>query len=934
MKTIRTVLLFVVLSGGLMGIRAAPETEIDIEIVTEPERMDTASSIFDTLISTDDAPYDTLSPLEKEPVLKRFVEAVYPDELAGEGITGVVVLDVLVNENGTIDSVAVVKGLHQQLDSSVADAVRQFEFEPAVAGGQPVPVLLTYEYRVTLDAVIDNIRVYVNFSGTVLERGTRIPVSNAEVMLTVLDTTADTSLPVPFTLYMNKIGSFEGQSVAGTSVVTETDSNGIFSFRSLPAGSCKVTIPVVGYESFTSLETLGSGERLDVIYRIRKIHYSEYEIVVYGREEAREVARRTLTVSEVRKIPGFGGDAVKVVQALPGVARPVFGGGAVIVRGAPTWDSKFYLDGVAIPQLYHFGGIKSTYNSEALQSIDFYPGGFSSRYGGAVAGIVDLKGRRADRERPKGFGDVSLLDATVFMESPVGEKVSVLATARRSYIGNLLGFATEHLSFLDLPVTVAPYYYDFIIRSDVEIDKQQNAFLTLFGSKDELELIVPFLRRGSSEIDSLADRVKQLRVFTMGIGGWDIKSNSGWENHLRASMIYGKGNGSIFGLAKFDVRSREYTLRDEASYTVNDKMKLNLGVDLWWQHYIQDAVFPNPDNTFFPTTFDTDFGLAGPYCDIEIHPVPKLLIIPGIRYDYYHELKYDGSIVPEFWDYRSDRYRKGGAGEPSFRISSRYEITGKQTVKASVGTYNQTPQPQGFTISESVGNPLLPATRARHIVAGYEHAFTDLIFADIQVYHNRQWGIPVFASTADIIGNPDGPRILPDGKGRMYGLELLLRHDNSERFFGWIAYTLARSERFSAAENRYALFSRDQTHNLQLVASYRFLRQWEAGTRVRYVSGNPYTPIIGSSYNVTNRFYRPLYGSENSLRNDPFFQVDIRVDKKFVFDRWMFSVYLDIQNVLVFLYRSPEFTVNNFDYTEQTAISSPFIPSLGLRAEF
>ena len=148
------------------------------------------------------------------------------------------------------------------------------------------------------------------------------------------------------------------------------------------------------------------------------------------------------------------------------------------------------------------------------------------------------------------------------------------------------------------------------------------------------------------------------------------------------------------------------------------------------------------------------------------------------------------------------------------------------------------------------------------------------------------------------------------------------------------AYTLARSERFNHEEGRYVLYNRDQTHNLQLVASYRFPLQWEAGTRIRYVSGNPFTPINGTVFDVTNRFYRPLFGEENSLRNDPFFQVDVRIDKKFIFDRWMFSVYLDMQNVLVFLYQSPEFTVYNYDYTEKTTISMPFIPSLGIRAEF
>jgi len=163
---------------------------------------------------------------------------------------------------------------------------------------------------------------------------------------------------------------------------------------------------------------------------------------------------------------------------------------------------------------------------------------------------------------------------------------------------------------------------------------------------------------------------------------------------------------------------------------------------------------------------------------------------------------------------------------------------------------------------------------------------------------------------------------------------VLLRHDNSERFFGWIAYTLSKSERYNRREKKYSLYNRDQTHNLQLVASVRLDRQWEAGVRARFVSGNPSTPVVGSVFDATSRFYRPLTGAENSTREDPFFQVDIRIDKKIVFDRWMLSVYLDMQNILVFLYQSPEFTVYNYDYTQTTSISSPFIPSLGIRAEF
>jgi hypothetical protein len=225
--------------------------------------------------------------------------------------------------------------------------------------------------------------------------------------------------------------------------MTHTDSSGAFEFKSLPSGPLRVTIPAVGYEQFETVDTLRRGEVLEVVYRMQRTSYAEYEITVYGKTEEKEVSRRSLTLNEVKKIPGFGGDAVKVVQALPGVARPSFGGGAVVVRGAPSWDSKFYLDGVMIPQLYHFGGIKSTYNSDGLESVDLYPGGFGVRYGSTIAGVIELKGRNAKRDRISGFADVNLFDATAFVEGPIGKNAGAIVSVRRSYIGDILGAVTK-----------------------------------------------------------------------------------------------------------------------------------------------------------------------------------------------------------------------------------------------------------------------------------------------------------------------------------------------------------------------------------------------------------------------------------------------------------------------------------------------------------
>ncbi|HEX2959453.1 MAG TPA: TonB-dependent receptor [Chitinispirillaceae bacterium] len=878
---------------------------------------------------------DSSAALEKEPVLKNFVKAVYPEHLLKEAITGSVTLDLLVNDSGHVDSVYIVKGIHPELDSAVVTAARKFVFTPAVAGGIPVPVILTYQYDVTLDEVIDKIEEYVNFQGFVYERGTRTPVRDAEVYVSFDDTLSDSAIRLPFSLYMNKIGTFSGQLFEQGALVTHTDSSGKFMFRSLPASPVRVIIPAVGYEQFETTDTIRRGEVLDVIYRMQRTSYAEYEITVYGKNEEKEVSRHTLTLNEVKKIPGFGGDAVKVVQALPGVARPTFGGGAVIVRGAPSWDSKFFLDGVKIPQLYHFGGIKSTYNSDGLESVNLYPGGFGVRYGSTIAGVIELKGRNAKRDRYSGFADVNLFDATVFAEGPIGKNAGIIVSARRSYIGDILGAITKS-KYFNLPVSIVPFYYDYLARVDVDLTKNNKVFFTLFGSNDQMELIAPFVRGGSSDIDKLTDRLRQKVAFTMFMSGWEAELTGSLKNSLRVAFIPESGYSSAFGFVKIDFKAYELSLRDELQYKISSKLQIDAGVDLWYQKYYQEGAFPNTinDNTIVWDTTDLKLGLASPYLQLEIKPVEQLLILTGLRYDYYNELNYKGGVIPEFWPYEKFDNSRAYSGEPSLRLALRYKFAKNQTAKCAVGTYNQTPQPVGFVTHKVFGNPAHPATKARHITAGYEAQLTDLISVDVQVYHNAQWDIPDTYTSSELTENNDLPSFIPEGKGRMYGLELLLRHDQGDRLFGWIAYSLSRSERFDRGENRWKLYGQDQTHNLQLILNYRLKRQFEAGTRIRYVSGNPYTPVIGRIYNADKFSYKAVYGKANSKRNKPFVQVDLRVDKKFVFDTWMLAAYLDFQNVFSFIYASPEFTIYDFDYSDQTTVSAPFIPSFGIRAEF
>jgi hypothetical protein len=66
----------------------------------------------------------------------------------------------------------------------------------------------------------------------------------------------------------------------------------------------------------------------------------------------------------------------------------------------------------------------------------------------------------------------------------------------------------------------------------------------------------------------------------------------------------------------------------------------------------------------------------------------------------------------------------------------------------------------------------------------------------------------------------------------------------------------------------------------------------------------------------------------------PFFQVDARVDKEWIYNSWTFSLYLDVQNLNYSWYNSPELYDYNYDNSQRQVIGSIILPSLGVRAEF
>jgi protein TonB len=98
---------------------------------------------------TGGGPYRPGSGVEP-PRLLREVKATYTEEARRRGITGDVLMEVVVRRDGSVGETRVLQGLGYGLEDRAIAAVRQWRFAPAVRKGVPVDVLVEVAVEFTL----------------------------------------------------------------------------------------------------------------------------------------------------------------------------------------------------------------------------------------------------------------------------------------------------------------------------------------------------------------------------------------------------------------------------------------------------------------------------------------------------------------------------------------------------------------------------------------------------------------------------------------------------------------------------------------------------------------------------------------------------------------------------------------------------------------
>jgi periplasmic protein TonB len=79
----------------------------------------------------------------REPSIVRRVEPVYPQLAVHANVTGTVILEAIVDTDGRVINVKVLRSAHRLLDDAALAAVRQWQYTPVILNGIPEQFILT-----------------------------------------------------------------------------------------------------------------------------------------------------------------------------------------------------------------------------------------------------------------------------------------------------------------------------------------------------------------------------------------------------------------------------------------------------------------------------------------------------------------------------------------------------------------------------------------------------------------------------------------------------------------------------------------------------------------------------------------------------------------------------------------------------------------------
>jgi hypothetical protein len=677
---------------------------------------------------------------------------------------------------------------------------------------------------------------------------------------------------------------------ASSGETTTTDAHGRFALG-VAAGDVELVIAEPRHEILRVHEALRPDEGVTVEYLLLPNGRHRFESTVRG-SMRHEGQRFSLSGEELQTVPGALGDPFRTIGLMPGVTMPVTLLPLYVVRGASPGMNGFFIDGMRVPQLFHLlvgGGV---INGRLVDRLDFYPSAYDASFGRFAGGIVDAATRPARRDGQHGEAQLRLFDASLVAELALPHDVGVTVSGSYGWPGLLIA-------------VVAPgtdvRYGDYQLRIDWKALTVQ-----ALGSYDSISVAHTGDESGSS-----SDQFR-LTFHRVQLRYHGRRQRLAYEAALIGAYDQMRAFGGN-GVIKMSLGWRALV---SARWS---RLQLQAGVDGEVSRF-RGENFRGRSSDLGELDGDRDGVVAGAFALVTIDWIPKRLT-----------MTLSG---------RSDVYDAGGVTliglEP--RLNLRAQLTARVSLTAGAGIYHQPPTfpvplPGLDTFALRLG-----LQRAYHAALGAEATLPQAFTLSLTGYYQRFSNIGDATLDGANIGNcsPDPPEALKGASaaimrqvnGQAYGGELLLRRHRG-RVTGWIAYTVGRSERFLPCGTRPSDF--DQTHTLNVVVQARLPRQLMLGGRLYVASGRPATRLDPDRLADTPR---------NNWRMPTYVQLDVRLDREWLFKRWALDLFVELVNVT---YSQSAFGVE-YPYDDEKMrqrYESPrvsgfrwVLPSIGARGRF
>ena len=748
--------------------------------------------------------------------------------------------------------------------------------------------------------------------------------------------------------------------VVGTEIGTTSDLDGNFILTGLEPGFVRLQASYLGYTTLTSEDIiLGNNSIPYIELKLEPSSALLNEIVIsvdpFEKRQEAPISMQSIGVREIESNPGSNRDISRVIQSFPGVGSTPAFRNDVIIRGGGPSENRFFLDDVEIPVLNHFstqgasGGPVGIINADFIKSVDFYSGSFPADKYNALSGVFDFKQKEGSRDKTNLQGTLGASEAAITLDGPIGDKTSYILSVRRSYLQFL--FSAIGLPFL-------PTFNDYQLKLKTNFDQKNQFTLISLGSLDKLTL-----NTGIENPDQAQQYILE-----------QIPVNNQWSYTIGGVYKHFFDNGSHTAVLSRNMLNNQfykYPENDETrpkrldyrSTEAENKFRYELSLR---NRGITYRLSANAEFAKYYNETAQQIFIGGNLLELDYESSLQVykygLSAQATKRFFDSRLLASIGVRTDANDY--NQAMANPANQLSPRISFSLNLTENTLLNAGSGRYFQLPAytTLGYRNNE---NELVNLEEAKylganHINLGVEQRFSKSVLLSVEGFFKSYFNYPIDRKTgnslanlgADYSGVVGATDVDFTGKGEAVGFEVLNRV-NLKGFNLLASYTFVRSK-FTDINDRLIPSSWDSKHLFTLTGTKELPKNWRAGIKWRFVGGLPYTPYdLETSANVTawDALGQPYldYEQLNSLRYEPFHQLDIRIDKNFFFKKWSLMLYMDIQNAYNFQNRTQDYivreqneegsfkTINNgSEYVLQSIPneSGTVLPTIGIMVKF